>query len=322
MKRPVHYLFIANVLLVIVLIILIDPFSFYPKSYEDAPLYFSGNTDEVSSIVLEMKRLDAVDQLTFIKEQDGWFLFDKMQNSKWIAEHQKISKVIGDISKIHFYEKDKKIIQDDGFLGEVSLAIRLHENSGQDYDLEFGKCFQPKSECLVREKNSRITYTIPFSIYEAINDLSIENFLTKAPFSNLTENQITKIAYTWNGNLKYTLFKEKEEWKTFPEFDGEIEKKSLNDFMLRLTAWTGDAVLINERISKTQNSSSFIQSISVDYTTLLGEMKNITAIDVGNIGPNKKIILVKPFNQLVLMSNYSWEYWRFFDIKQLSKVID
>ena len=322
MKKLIRYLFGLNIVLIFVLLLLIDPFSFFPKTYEDSASFISLKMQDVKRIEIFEKEKESVRQVTFMFEEGTWFLISAGDSRKYKADNMKVFGMLQFLEGLHRFEKDRKILSDSEFNGEKEIQVSLFNEMGDQVSIEFGMCFQPKSECLVREKNSRISYILPKSIHEVIPNLNLEYYLTLSPFAGIKTNEIHQLTYFLNGVLKYSIFKEEGKWKTIPDVGGNLDESLIQDLFLRLGSWTGDKSFHDEKSDYDRTTSSPSQSILIQYQGETGNRKSISFEEIQKILGNKTLNIIKPYHQFVLMAPYSWEYWRFYDIKQLLVKVD
>jgi|JI8StandDraft_1071087.scaffolds.fasta_scaffold00130_21 hypothetical protein len=322
MKNGIRFLVGINLILLIILFLLLDPFVFFPKTYEESPIFLGIDLKTVKTISLSESRFGNLTELSFSNEDGVWFMKNAEKSQKYMVDAGKVNEIFQNLGKIHRFEKSKKLISDEEFIGERMLMVEFSPQEGPSFSMEFGKCYQPKSECLVREKNSRQTYTIPHSIHEILPSLSLEVFLTKHPFGGIRTSEISKLSFHINGSVKYSVYKEKGNWKTFPEIEGKLNEKFIEDLLLRLVSWSGEkGVLLsaekNEKLSQVTS-----QSLNVEFQDFSGATKEVSVEEVDFRFDNNKLNRINPYEQFIVMTPYSWEYWRYYDIKQLSATTD
>lgn len=322
MKKINLSLLIMNFFLVILLFFSFDPFSFFPKSYDDSPLLFPFEIEQINSLQIILETPNESKKMSFKQVENIWYLYGKEGEGTQLASFDSLDKVFNGLKKLHKFEKEKRKLSDAEFWGERHLTISIGDGEGKGREIEFGQCLQLVSECLVREKNSPVAYTIPNSFESQIPELNLTQYQTRSPFAGLSFSQMVKITYFLKGVETYSIYRYGENWKTMPELQGEVEEKSIIDFMTRLRNWSGDEAVDIDTKSKNRLSVKPIQSLAVDYLNALGKTERISLDDIGTLSPGKKLNEVKPFNQYISMPAYNWEYWHFFDIKQLLKKAD
>ncbi len=322
MKSLNRYLFVFNLFLIVGLFLLADPFVFFPKVYEDSPLFIRTQIDRIHKVALEFSDRNKVTKYSFVLEDKIWMLSDSEKDEKKIAEATSVAELLAKLKTYRKFEKTKKTIPENEFWGEIKISILLDEATGESINLEFGKCLHSESDCYVREFGSEDTYLIPNSIYTILTDLNPNRFLSKSPFQGIPLDSIVKISYLGADEHKYTIYKEKDVWKTDPVISGEIDEKRINELLIRVQSWKGDEVYT--AISKEEKISSLkvIQRLTLEYQIENGEFKIISLKDLGYFSKNRKLIEVSPYSQYILFSAYNWDYWKFFDVRQLLKIVE
>ncbi|TGL62207.1 hypothetical protein EHQ58_03105 [Leptospira ognonensis] len=322
MKKINLILFIMNAFLLCLLFFLYDPFSFFPKTYEDSPLLLEYDIEQIKSLQLILETPNEKMKYNFKRMESIWYLSSREGEGFKIANFDSLDKIFNGLKNLHKFEKEKRTILDSEFWGDRRLSIVLGNGDGKLMEIEFGNCIQVVSECLVREKNSHIAYTLPYSFSSLLPDLKLTHFQTRSPFAGLSFSKIVKISYTLKGVETYSVYKDGEIWKTVPDLPGEVEKKNIIDLVTRLRNWSGDDAIEIDLKSRNKLSVSPLQSLAVEYINESGNKERISVDDIGSISPGKKIIEVNPFGQYISMPAFNWEYWHFYDIKQLLNSAD
>ncbi|MDZ4725962.1 MAG: hypothetical protein SH817_07385 [Leptospira sp.] len=316
MKKRNQILFWLNLFLLITYGFLQDPFSFFPKSYEDAPKFIKANIDQIKKLEITNVSGSKQNKISIWREGFAWYLKSEDDSIQKIPDRVKLFQFLTILDYIHKFEFDKMRIDEKMFWGESQWTLSIYIEDENAITLQFGKCLQLNTECLVKEIDSNSVYPIPYSIINELKKISEFEILTLSPFSNLNENSIERIEYSQDGIVKYSLWKEEEKWFTYPELNGEVNPKRIREFILRLTSWSGDMAVKNS-VSYKENNFPQSQSLTVHYKNANAETKIMTVYDIGGIPGGKKAIYIKPFDQTIQVSYYAWEYWKFFDLKQL-----
>jgi hypothetical protein len=322
MKVWIRYFLGINASLVIIIFLQLDPFTFFPKSYAQAPPFLLSEIDQITEITVDLEANNQLTTLALRKSGIGWFLRDLLSNADFIGNSERVSIMLANLLELRRFENDSKLMEDSEFWGEEKLSIHLSRMGDKIINLQFGKCYQLNSECLVREENSKKSYTIPISIWPVLSDLRPDAFLTKAPLVNIRQIDVIGVKFSLSGKLIYELMLENNKWNITPELDGEINPLAVQNFIERLLDFAGDDAVSKENVPLGLRSVVPLQSITVKYMDDKLEKKEIILEDLGNTEGDKKMLAIRPFDQYILIPSYSWEYWRFFDTRQLLRQLE
>lgn len=327
MFNRLRYLVYTNLILFISLILLNDPFHFFPNTYETSPLFLEDDIEYLTQ--MEWKFQDEGSKVggkftpsfLFKKENNFWKIVGEDQKEK-IADLEKIKNILRYLNGMRRFDRDRMIFSSNQFYGDTTLRLTLFIGDIVLKELEFGRCFQIESECLMRELNSNFVYTIPFSMQKNFIGKDVAHFYSTLPFGYIKQEDVLKVTYNDGKEKGFILEKIGDRWQLTPALEGELDSQKVADFLKRVLSWSGESIPKGrENIKATSDQN--LQALTVTYRINDESQTTISVYDQTNQGSKSgKVSVIMPYEQTLLMQNYSWDYWRYFDVRQLLTSID
>ncbi|TGN20985.1 hypothetical protein [Leptospira idonii] len=319
MKEQNKRIFILNLFFSLCLVVLYDPFNAYPKEYSKAPAWLTqSQIDSIDQI--KVKWEDETDEYSFIlkKEKSFWTYSEKENSEPLFCDQDKVILFLTALSGWKRFERDSKILKDEEFLKEGSPGrLSLLGEGKIILDWEWGKCYRNQTDCLVRAKGASLSFQIPAFLPNHLGFSTDDFFLSDRPFFHISPKSINFVEYSLGGQIRFGIRKEKETWVLESEEKNKLNNSSVDSFLLRIVSWGGESGFLKKHLSPEFLSGKEIQKLKVGYLDEENQQEYIEAVDMGIFKGNYKLLRVEPRIQYIIMPSYSWEYFRFFDTKQL-----
>ncbi|GBF50818.1 hypothetical protein LPTSP4_23450 [Leptospira ryugenii] len=318
MKRISILLSCINFLLLIVLFLSYDPFSFDPKTYEEGNLLFGFESDEIRALIIQVDKADEKKNVKISNQTGVWRIKRNWEETEKIPDPMQIQNFLSKLLNIREfpYKGDpSKLNLSEKFTSE-NIQIQLKSNLM--YDLHSFGCRTDLELCFLQIGADKTLYSYPLREQLPISIFFEESILDKQPFGSIPEDRLIAVEYHSNQRLVYSIHYLNGNWKIFPEVDGTADEMAIQQFFKRVRFWTSDSVTLDKKFP-TNARPTFVQYLRVLYRNDSGGESEIKLIDYGNIYKGKLLAEMYPYQQFYLFSAFSWEYWKFFDVKQLLK---
>ena len=266
-----------NIILIVLLIILKDPFGIFIKTYDTSPKFLDLNISDVSKVVYKRKD-DPSSTKELFREKSEW-LFKLTDNSVFKADEEKVNsmlKTLLDSRKYTIAASGKEKFSEFGFVALDALEVEIY-NSKNELGGRFtlGNAAGGGSFTNVLFNDSEDIYVVEESLKPLFGRGSDDHFINKRITPNSMGSQdiiqFTLISKNPKNNLDFT--KKEFNW----EKSGEVlDQKIIDPIVNRLALLSADSVLKKEDVGLLENIN--ISQLNIIYKDSNTGIQNILGL--------------------------------------------
>lgn len=292
----------TNIVFLLLILVVKDPFGFRISSYDKASTFFNSNTT-INKINIEKTKVpDSKFELKL--ENEDWSLSAK--GKKLPVDKDKIDtllKTLGNIRKYTLVSSSKEKSDEYGF-NEDEIKVEIFNNANSlGYFLVGSVSANDANSSHVKWNDSNEIYLVEENLKAASNRADFAYFLNKklSP-AGITSEDIIGITLKKNGN-NYELRKTKG-WNLESPKKGEIANEDMATSLSKLSSVNADDIVLEEGTLNGIDANPF--ELRVDYKTKEGIPKSYTLLSVGFDKKNNAFYVRKNNEPLVFkLSEYS-----------------
>lgn len=267
----------ANIVFLLLILIVKDPFGFRISSYDKANPFFNTSTP-ITKIVIEKSKVpDSKFELK--KESDDWILLAKGKSLPVDKEKvETLLKSIANSRKYTLVSSSKEKADEYGF-NEDEIKIEIFDNTNSiGYFLVGAVAASDANSSHVKWKDSDDIYLVEENLKAATNRADFTHFLNKkiSP-AGLTSEEIIGITLKKAGN-NYEIRKTKS-WNLESPKKGEIANEDMNTTLSKVSSINGDDIIIDESVLSGIDPNPF--ELRVDFKSKEGIPKSLTLLSAG-----------------------------------------
>ncbi len=266
-----------NIIFLLLIFIVKDPFGFRISSYDQASTFYNTNSQITKIIVEKTKLPDSKFELR--KGNDEWSLLAKGKTLP--VDKEKIESLLKSLSNARRYtlvSSSKEKADEYGF-NEDEIRIEIFDNVNSiGYFLVGSVATSDANSSHIKWKDSDDIYLIEENLKAATNRSDFTHFLNKkvSP-AGLTSEEIIGITLKKPSN-NYEIRKTKA-WNLESPKKGEIANEDMTTTLSKLSSVNSDDILIDESVLSNIDANPF--ELRVDFKSKDGIPKSYTILSAG-----------------------------------------
>ncbi|MBE7412750.1 MAG: DUF4340 domain-containing protein [Leptospiraceae bacterium] len=271
-----------NVLFVVLVFFIKDPFGIFVFTYEKAPSFFKIKEEEIAAIKLEKDGNDKK-SIEIVRENDHWII--KTSIGVFTGDESKISNLIKSYlsaKKFTVVSSSKENSKNYGFQEEVfRVEIIGKENVSKGF-LKLGSVTPRGSYTHVTFNDSSDIYLVEDNLKSPLGRLEDDFFVNKKLFSDrIILDNMTEILVSIDGSIKYNLKKENKNWNIVKPPVGNASLNEVNSIITKILDLKADEIAKENELSKIDKKSSI--EILLFYKNKNGTLENYKVQSIGKL---------------------------------------
>lgn len=318
------YLFFLNIALVVIAILVKDPFQLFKKSYHTAPAFFTVKADSITKITIEKSKLgDSKYELV----RDGTtFKLKTSKGALYPVETEKINQFVKSLLYTKKYtivtsNKDKWL--EYGF-NEEELKIEVFNGNNSEGILYVGSVTPIANFTHVRFKDSSDVYLIEDNLKNVCGRGQKDHFLNKKFNPNkITADNISYLELRINQNpdpkstiTDYILQKEQNNWKVISPQESALSTEEVKSHLSRIASYNADEIVLDENLPN-------LEPFQFDLIYKFQDEKNpekITTLHVIGFEKTNKVFYMKVNDEKIVYKMNDYQFRGFLDYKPIKLI--
>lgn len=267
----------TNIIFLLLILIIKDPFGFRVSSYEKADPFFAGSSSQITRIVLEKTKVSE-SRFELVKEGDDWNLVTK--GKKFPSDKERIDSLLKSLLNARKYtivssSKDKA--NEYGF-NEDEIKLEIFQNDASSGYFLVGSVSSDGTSSHVKWKDSDDIYLVEENLKATANRAEFTYFLNKRVTPvGLTSEEIIGITLKKVNNT-YEIRKTNV-WNLESPKKGEISNEDMNTTLSKLSSITSDDLVVDDSALTGVDPNAF--ELRVDFKSKEGIPKSYTLLSAG-----------------------------------------
>lgn len=267
----------VNIVFLLLILIVKDPFGFRNSSYDKANPFFNTSTP-ITKIAIEKSKVPE-SKFELKKESDDWRLLAKGKSLPVDKERiDSLLKSLANSRKYTLVSSSKEKADEYGF-NEDEIKIEIFDNTNSiGYFLVGAVAASDANSSHVKWKDYDDIYLVEENLKAATNRADFTHFFNKKITPpGLTSEEIIGITLKKAGN-NYEIRKTKS-WNLESPKKGEIANEDMNTTLSKVSSISSDDIVIDESVLSGIDANQF--ELRVDFKSKEGIPKSYTLLSAG-----------------------------------------
>ena len=267
----------ANIVFLLLILLVKDPFGLRISSYDKASLFYNASAN-INKITIEKTKVSD-SKFELKKEKEDWLLFAKGKTLP--VDKEKIETLLKSISNIRKYtlvSSSKEKADEYGF-NEDEIKLELFDNSNSiGYFLVGSAVATDANSSHIKWKDSNDIFLVEENLKATTNRADFLHFLNKkiSP-TEISSEEIIGITLKKTGN-NFELRKSKS-WSLESPRKGDIANEDLATTLSKLSSINADEIVLDETKLNGIEPNPF--ELRIDYKSKEGIPKSYTLLSAG-----------------------------------------
>lgn len=268
----------SNIIFLFLILLIKDPFELRSNNYEKAESFFSQNSSQVTTVVLEKTKV-ADSKFELVKGTEEWSVVAK--GKKLPADKEKVDTLLKSLYNARKYtvvSSSKEKADEFGF-NEDEIKIEVFQNDKSiGYLLVGSVSSSDGTSSHIKWKDSDDIYLIEENLKTATNRADFTFFVNKkvSP-QGISSEEIIGVTLKKAGS-NYEI-KKTTNWNLESPAKGEIANEDMSTILSRLSSITADDIVLDESILAGLEQNPF--ELKVDFKSKEGIPKSYTLLSAG-----------------------------------------
>lgn len=281
-----------NILLLLIAILIKDPFSFFADSYSKASPFFTFKEAEILKIIIQKTKIPGSEREVF-RDQENWKIRSK-EGKIFFADEEKINLLVKSIlgaKKFTVVSSSEEKAPGFGFNEEeMKIEIFTKENSSSGFFL-IGSVTPRGNYTHIKFNNSPKIYLVEDN-FKSVTGRGDENFFINKRLSpaGITTDDITEFSLTILTSAKegYGLKKVNKEWILIQPVSGNAQESEVSTILTKLQDLKADDIAESTVQLKLEKINPF--TLTISYKTKTGKDGSVR---ITSFGKDKDYYYVK-----------------------------